>query len=81
MSGVPIDRRRVLSGAAALSAAVLGGPAAMAQLRVDITSGVVQPVPIAVSPFAGDSPVGRRRWAPRSPRSSPTTCRAPACSR
>ena len=27
----------------------------MAQLRVDITSGVVQPIPIAVSPFAGDS--------------------------
>ena len=59
MSGVPIDRRRVLSGAAALSAAVLGGPAAMAQLRVDITSGVVQPVPIAVSPFTGDSPSGQ----------------------
>ena len=50
-----IARRSVLLGAAALSAAVLAGPAAMAQLRVDITSGVVQPVPIAVSPFAGSS--------------------------
>jgi TolB protein len=27
----------------------------MAQLRVDITRGVVQPIPIAVSPFAGDT--------------------------
>ena len=50
-----IGRRTVLLGAVALSAAVLGGPAAMAQLRVDITSGVVQPVPIAVSPFSGSS--------------------------
>ena len=31
----------------------------MAQLRVDITRGVVQPIPIAVSPFAGDSPAPR----------------------
>ncbi len=63
MSGVPIDRRRMLSGATALSAAVLGGPAAMAQLRVDITSGVVQPVPIAVSPFTGNSPSGHAMGA------------------
>ncbi len=55
MKRIPLPRRRVLQGAAALSAAVLGGPGAMAQLRVDITSGVVQPVPIAVSPFSGDS--------------------------
>ena len=54
-----IGRRRVLRGAAALSAAVLGGPAAMAQLRVDITSGVVQPVPIAVSPFTGETAAGQ----------------------
>ena len=31
----------------------------MAQLRVDITSGVVQPMPIAVSPFAGDQPAAQ----------------------
>ena len=32
---------------------------ALAQLRVDITSGVVQPMPIAVSPFSGDSPAAQ----------------------
>ena len=58
MTGLLLPRRRVLQGAAALSAAVLGGPAAMAQLRVDITSGVVQPVPIAVSPFSGVPSLG-----------------------
>jgi TolB protein len=58
-----LNRRLVLGGAAAFSAAVAGGPAAMAQLRVDITKGVVQPVPIAVSPFAGDSPAAQERGA------------------
>jgi TolB protein len=59
VSGLALGRRRVLRGAAALSAAVLGGPGALAQLRVDITRGVVQPVPIAVSPFSGDTPAGQ----------------------
>lgn len=61
MSGPHLGRRRLLAGAAALSAAVAGGPAAMAQLRVDITKGVVQPIPIAVSPFSGDSPAALDR--------------------
>ncbi|MFO1073054.1 MAG: Tol-Pal system beta propeller repeat protein TolB [Geminicoccaceae bacterium] len=38
-----------------------GGEPALAQLRVDITKGVVQPIPIAVSPFTGDSPAERER--------------------
>src|SRR5262245_11994254 len=63
MSSTVLQRRRVLGGAAALTAAVLAGPAAMAQLRVDITSGVVQPVPIAVSPFTGDSPAAQATGA------------------
>jgi len=63
MTGLAFDRRRVLAGAAAFSAAVACGPAALAQLRVDITSGVVQPVPIAVSPFSGDSPAAQERGA------------------
>jgi TolB protein len=61
--GVRLARRRVLQGAAAMSAAAAGGPAAMAQLRVDITRGVVQPVPIAVSPFGGDSAAGQELGA------------------
>lgn len=49
------SRRGLLGGAAALAAASAGGPA-LAQLRVDITRGVVDPIPIAVSPFAGADP-------------------------
>lgn len=41
-------------------AAALGLPAVgQAQVRLDITRGVVEPMPIAVSPFAGDDPAGR----------------------
>ena len=54
--GAGLSRRLLLGGASALSTLALAGPAALAQLRVDITKGVVQPIPIAVSPFAGDSP-------------------------
>ncbi|MEK0084301.1 Tol-Pal system beta propeller repeat protein TolB [Benzoatithermus flavus] len=57
-----LGRRRLLSGAAtALVASGAGVSAALAQLRVDITKGVVQPIPIAVSPFAGDGPADRER--------------------
>ena len=63
MSGIGTTRRCALAGAAAFSAAVALGPAALAQLRVDITKGVVQPVPIAVSPFSGDSPAAQDRGA------------------
>ena len=60
MSRLGLSRRRLLGAAAALSAAA-GMPSALAQLRVDITRGVVQPVPIAISPFAGEAPADRER--------------------
>ncbi|HEX6012547.1 MAG TPA: Tol-Pal system protein TolB, partial [Geminicoccaceae bacterium] len=63
MSGAGLSRRHLLGGAGALSAMLAGAPAALAQLRVDITRGVVQPVPIAVSPFAGASPADQERGA------------------
>jgi TolB protein len=48
-------RRKLLeASAAALGAAMLAGPA-FGQLRVDITRGRVEPVPIAISPLAGDT--------------------------
>lgn len=49
-------------GAAGLGAALSAGPAArlaQAQVRLDITRGVVEPIPIAISPFAGDDAVLR----------------------
>ena len=58
-----LKRRHLLRGAGALSAAILGGPQAMAQLRVEITQGVIQPVPIAVSPFWGTSPAAQELGA------------------
>jgi TolB protein len=48
--------------AAGLGAALVVGPAArlaQAQVRLDITRGVVEPIPIAISPFAGDDAVLR----------------------
>ena len=49
------------------------------ELRLDITRGVAQPLPIAVSPFAGDrrTPQGR---SPHQRTSSPPICNTPACS-
>jgi TolB protein len=44
-----------VAGFAAAGAVNLAGPAA-AQVRLDITRGVIEPIPIAVSPFAGDDP-------------------------
>jgi len=61
MSRLGLSRRRLLGAAAALSATAAGMQSALAQLRVDITKGVVQPVPIAISPFAGDAPADRER--------------------
>ena len=49
------SRRHALAGGAALGLGLAAG-STRAQLRVDITSGNVEPIPIAVSPFAGDSP-------------------------
>ncbi len=52
-------RRRslLLTGAAALAAGSLAVPAA-AQLRVDVTGGRIEPLPIAISPFLGEGPNG-----------------------
>jgi TolB protein len=61
MSRPYLSRRHLLGGAAATAATLAGVPAALAQLRVDITRGVVQPMPIAVSPLAGDSPADVQR--------------------
>ncbi len=49
-----LDRRGFLVGTAALAATPLS--VARAQLRIDITRGQVQPIPIAVSPLAGTTP-------------------------
>ena len=52
-------RRHALgTGLAALATPLLTGPAS-AQVRLDITRGVVEPIPIAVSPFAGDDQASR----------------------
>jgi TolB protein len=51
-----VSRRGAIGlGAAAVAAAALPGGAG-AQVRIDITKGQVQPMPIAVSPFFGASP-------------------------
>lgn len=59
MTGLRLPRRHVLGGLAALGATAAGLAPALAQLRVDITRGSVEPVPIAVSPFATDGPAAR----------------------
>jgi TolB protein len=60
-----LDRRRLLltAGGASLAAAsaLLPAGAARAQLRVDVGRGTAEPLPIAVSPFAGDSPADTER--------------------
>jgi TolB protein len=56
MSTLRLSRRHLVGSGAALALSLAGGREALAQLRVDITRGVVQPMPIAISPFAADSP-------------------------
>ncbi len=57
------SRRRIVGGALAAfacpSLVVPFGRDAAAQVRLDITRGVIEPIPIAVSPFAGDDPALR----------------------
>jgi TolB protein len=49
-----ISRRTVLTGAGALGGlSLLGGGAAHAVLKLDVTQGTVQPLPIAISDFQG----------------------------
>ncbi len=55
----PVCTRRVLLGASAASLALAALPGrANAQLRVDVNRGTVEPLPIAISPLAGDGPQG-----------------------
>ena len=58
------DRRAFLAGAVG-TAAFAGAPLApaRAQLRIDITRGQVQPIPIAVSPLAGATPADTQTGA------------------
>ena len=49
-----LDRRSLLGASAAAVLAVGVGTPAAAQLSVDINEGVVAPIPIAISPFAGN---------------------------
>ena len=56
-------RRRIvgtsLAAVAGSSLTASLGSEALAQVRLDITRGVIEPIPIAVSPFAGDDPALR----------------------
>jgi TolB protein len=49
-----MTKRNTLSLLGMLCALVIGAPAALAQLRIDITSGVTDPIPIAIVKFATD---------------------------
>lgn len=59
-----MNRRQIFLGAAGLAvASAMPTGRALAQLRIDITRGQVQPIPIAVSPFLGadgDASTGRQ---------------------
>jgi len=56
-----LDRRSLLVGGGAAAVSALAARASRAQLQLDITRGFVEPLPIAVSPFAGDGPAARER--------------------
>ncbi len=56
-----LPRRTLLTSAAALGTGTLLARPGRAQLQLDITRGFVEPMPIAVSPFAGDGPAARER--------------------
>ncbi|MDX6750996.1 Tol-Pal system beta propeller repeat protein TolB [Geminicoccaceae bacterium 1502E] len=56
---MPPLSRRAFIGAAALGAGGLVAGPARAQLELDITRGFVEPMPIAISPLAGDGPQAR----------------------
>ena len=75
----PADGAR--PGAAAGALAGLSPRTAAAVLRLDITQGNVQPMPIALPDFVGWGAARSRRGAATSRRSSPRICSAPACSR
>jgi TolB protein len=56
LSPFGFTRRRVLALGAATSASALLARSASAQLRLDVTQGNVQPVPIAIPDFVGGTP-------------------------
>ncbi|MFG1465757.1 Tol-Pal system beta propeller repeat protein TolB [Xanthobacter sp. DSM 24535] len=61
-SGTLLSRRALMTaGGGAAAALALGGLAAPAQaaLKLDITSGTPQPIPIAITDFIGEGEVGR----------------------
>jgi TolB protein len=60
-SSSPLLSRRVVLGSGAAAVAVGSiAPPVQAQVRIDITKGQVQPMPIAVSPFTGAQPQDSR---------------------
>jgi len=56
LSLLGLTRRRVLAAGAATSMSALLPLPALAQLRLDITQGNVQPIPIAIPDFVGGTP-------------------------
>lgn len=63
MRDLPVSRRAALAGAVGAVGAGLFPARARAALQLDITRGFVEPMPIAVSPLAGDGPGARERGA------------------
>jgi TolB protein len=55
-SGPTLARRSLLAGSAALAVAAALPAPLRAQLRVDVSRGRVEPMPIAISPFFGETP-------------------------
>jgi TolB protein len=61
MRGPSGTRRRLLAATAGLAGATLLPGSGRTALQLDITRGFVEPMPIAVSPLAGDGPAARER--------------------
>lgn len=61
MRGPAHSRRRLLAATAGLAGVTLLPGRARSALQLDITRGFVEPMPIAVSPMAGDGPAARQR--------------------
>lgn len=61
LSRGPFSRRKLIQGAAGVTAAAIIGRAVPAQavLKLDITQGTIQPVPIAIPDMTGDGELGR----------------------
>ncbi len=57
--GAPLSRRRLLAGAGGLAAAgmLIRWPHAEAAVRIEVTEGNVEPLPVALPDFVGGAPV------------------------